>query len=177
MKSLITTLITIGLLAPAGASYAFSIQEMIEAAKGGNGTYVESHSSVSTGGQTVKNGETVITGDSSASSHVETRINAGNNGGEVSVKVETSENGKTETKEFTQPIKEGGVKVEANAEIKNGEYKAEVKVNDEPVEASQSSKAGAQVASVSPVTSESKVSLLFTTRIPDFFKKLFGFLW
>jgi len=172
MKSLITTLLTIGVLAPIGAAYALDIDEMIEAAKNGNGTYVETHSSVSTGGQTAKGGENVQTGDAHASSYTE--IRADNNGGEVKVKIETSENGETKTKEFTQEIPKGGVKVEANAESKDGKSSAEVKVNGEVVEADSNV---SQAASVSAAVS-AKISLLFTEKIPNLFKRMLGiFAW
>lgn len=169
--SLISTLITIGLVVPAGNAYAFlDMDEMIEAAKNGNGTYVETHSSVSTGGQTAKSGETVTTGDAHASSYTE--IRADNNGGEVKVKMETTENGETKTTEYTKPIEKGeNVKVEANAESKDGESSAEVKVNDAIVEPESSeSHASARVSA--------KVSLLFTEKIPHFVKKFFSlFAW
>jgi hypothetical protein len=173
MKSLITTLVTIGLIAPTGAAYAIDIDTMIEAAKNGNGTYVETHSSVSTGGQTAQSGENVQTGDAHASSYTE--IHADNDGGEVKVKIETSENGETTTKEFTQDIPKGeGVKVEASAESNNGESSAEVKVNDEVVEADTSE---SHTASASAAVS-ARISLLFTEKIPSLFKRVFSlFRW
>ena len=169
MKSLITTLLTIGIIVP-GATYAFSMDDIIEAAKAGNGTYVETHSSVSTGGQTATGGENVQTGDANASSYTE--INAGPDGGEVKIKIETGANGETKTQEFTQPIEKGeGIKVEANASIKDGDSESEVKVNDEEVASNSNN---SQTASAS-VAISSKISLLITQKIPLFFKKIFSF--
>ncbi len=163
--SLITTLLTIGSLMPT-AAYALDIDALIDAAKEGNGTYVETHSSVSTGGQTVKSGESVQTADAHASSYTE--INAGSDGGTVTVEIETSENGETSTKEYTQAIPKGeGVHVEANAESKGGESNAEVKVNGEVVEGET------HTASASSAFNE-KVTLLFTEKIPNLFKKVFS---
>jgi hypothetical protein len=165
--SLVTTLLTLGLIAPAHAAYALDMDALIEAAKNGDGTYVETHSSVSTGGQTARGGENVQTGDASASSYTE--INAGNDGGTVKVKVETSENGKTQTKEYSQDIGAGdSANVQVNAESKDGESNVEVNVDGEVVESdSQTASVAASVGA--------KVSLLFTEKIPSFFKKLFGF--
>jgi hypothetical protein len=160
-------LIAVGIVAPAGAAYAFDLDAMIEAAKNGNGTYVETHSSASTGGQTAKSGESVQTGDAGASSYTE--IHANGEGGTVKVNVETTENGTTNTKEYTQQIPKGeGVKVEANAESKDGESDAEVNVNGEVVDSE------IQTASALVAFNE-KISLLFTEKIPSFFKKLFSF--
>jgi hypothetical protein len=173
--SLVTTLLTLGLLAPAGAAYAFvDIDSIIEAAKAGNGTYVESHSSASTGGQTAANGQSVTTGDVSASSHTETRINAGNNGGSVQVKVETSKNGETKTEEYSNPIEKGeSVKVEVSARATDEESSAEIKVNGEGVDANEET----TTTEDESVTFESKVKLLFSTSIPNVFKKAVSFLW
>jgi hypothetical protein len=164
--SLVTTLLALGLIVPAHAAYAFDLDTMIEAAKDGNGTYVETHSSASTGGQTASGGENVQTGDAHASSYTE--INAGENGGQVKVKVETTENGETETKEYTQEIPKGeGVKVEATAEAKDGESSSEVKVNGEVLEATNS-----------PVAATTSVVVdFFTDTIPDLFKKVVGFFF
>lgn len=166
--SLVSTLVALGLLAPAHAAYALDMDALIEAAKNGDGTYVETHSSVSTGGQTAKGGESVQTNDASASSYTE--IISGEDGGEVKVKIETSENGETETKEFTAPIPKGeGVSVEVNAESKDGEASAEVKVDGEVVETDSNE---SQTASAAVST---KISLLFTEKIPSFLKKIFSF--
>lgn len=162
--SLVSTLIALGLIAPAHAVYAFDLDSMIEAAKGGNGTYVETHSSVSTGGQTSHGGENVQTGDASVSSHTE--IHAGEDGGTVKVKIETTENGETKTKEFMHDIPKGeGVKVEANAESTDGEASSEVKVNDEVLE----------VKSETHSATTSAVVGFFTETIPGLFKKVVGF--
>lgn len=163
--SLVSTLIALGIIVPVHAAYAFDLESMIEAAKNGNGTYVETHSSASTGGQTAGSGETVQTGDVSASSYTE--INANNEGGQVKVKIETSENGETKTAEFTQEIpKDEGVKVEATAESVEGASKSEVKVNDQVVETKTETHATTSV-----------VVDFFTETIPDLFKKVVGFLF
>ena len=166
--SLVSALLAIGMITPAGTAYAFSFDELVEAAKNGNGTYVESHSSVSTGGETVHSGESVQTGDAHASSYTE--INAGPDGGEVKVKIETSENGETKSQEYSQQIPKGeGVNVEASATSENGESNTEVKVNGEVVE-TESQTASAAVST--------RISLLFTEKIPSYFKKflnLFAF--
>jgi len=166
--SLVTTLLALGLIAPAGSAYALDLDAIIEAAKE-NGTYVETHSSASTGGQTVRGGESIKTNDASASSHTE--INAGSNGGSVKVKIETSKNGETQTKEYSQEIPAGGVKVEANATADDGGSSAEVKVDGKVVEGeSQTASAGAAF--------NAKVSLLFSEKIPRFVKKFLNlFAW
>jgi len=181
MKSLITTLLAFGLIWPA-ATYAFTIEELIEAAKAGNGTYVESHSSVSTGGQTARSGETVVTGDSSASSHVETRINSNNEGGTIDIKIETSKNGEVKTTEYSKQIeKDKSVRIDANAEVTDTDSKVQIEIDGEAVESETTEKtaetpAENNVASVI-IASESKFSLLFTEKIPSAFKKVLSFFW
>jgi hypothetical protein len=60
------------------------------------------------------------------------------------------------------------VNVQVNAESKGGESNVEVNVDGEVVESdSQTASVAASVGA--------KVSLLFTEKIPSFFKKLFGF--
>jgi hypothetical protein len=145
------------------------INDLIESAKNGNGTVVETHSSASSGGQRVSGGESVSTGDVSASSHVETYINADGSDGEVKVKVETSHNGETKTEEYVAPIQKGTVKVETHSES-NREYTSEVKVDGEVV-ATESGEPHVAAAS------ESKISVLFSEKIPEFFKDVLAFLW
>lgn len=164
--SLVTTLLALGIAVPAHAAYALDLDALIEAAKNGNGTYVETHSSASTGGQTANSGETVQTGDVSASTY--TKINANSEGGQVTVKVETSENGETKTSEFTHDIPKGaGVKVEATAESADGAAKSEVKVNNEVVDVQ---------AETNSATTSTVVDF-FTETIPGLFKKIVGFLF
>lgn len=160
-----TTLIALGLLVPAHTAFAFDLGAMIEAAKNGNGTYVETHSSASTGGQTARSGESIQTRDVSASSY--TSINANNEGGEVHVKVEATENDETKTTEYTEDIPKGeGVKVEATAVAADGEATSEVIVYDEVVEQATESHATTSV-----------VVDFFTETIPDVFKKVLGFFF
>lgn len=163
--SLVTTLIALGLLVPAHTAFAFDLDAMIEAAKAGNGTYVETHSSASTGGQTARSGENIQTGDVSASSY--TSINANNEGGQAQVQVETTQNGETKTTEYSEDIPKGeGVQVEVKAEAKNSEATSEVLVNNEVVE--QATKAHATT---------SVVVDFFTETVPDIFKKVVGFFF
>ena len=92
--------------------------DAIQNAKDGGGTVIiENHSSASTGGQVAGAGQTVTDGEGNASSHTETRINAGNDGGTVQVKIETSRNGETEKEEYTKEI-EPGKPVEVNVSAK-----------------------------------------------------------
>ena len=172
-------MLAFGLVMPA-ATYAFSIDEIIENAKTGGGIYTESHSSASTGGQTAASGQSVSTGDSSASSHVETRINADGSGGDVKVKIETSENGTVKTEEYSKPIEAGaGAKVEVNASVKNGESQSNVKVNDETIDAhAPLEAAGNLMGSTSAhVAVQTKIKTLFSIKLPNFFKKAFSFFW
>lgn len=166
--SLVSTFLALGLIVPAHAAYAFDLDSIVEAAKE-NGMYVETHSSVLTGGQTAKSGESVQTGDARASSYME--IRADNDGGEVKVKVETTQNGETQAQEYTAPIPKGvGVTVEASAEANDGESNAEVKVNGEVVETSE--------AAESPVADTTSVVVdFFTETIPSLFKKVVGFFF
>lgn len=168
MKSLITTLLTIGLVAPVGA-YAFDMDAIIEAAKNGNGTYVETNSSVSTGGQRAGSGESVQTGDAHASSHTE--IHANDDGGEVKVKIETSKNGETKTEEYSQPIEKGkGVDVRVNASVTDDESKTEVTVDGDKKETNESHTSSATAAFETTIS-------FFSEKIPNVFKRVFSFLW
>lgn len=163
---LVSTLIALGVVIPAHATYALDMDELVQAAMDGNGTYVETHASASSGGQTSQGG-TMQTSDVSASSYSE--IITGTEGGEVNVKVETSENGETLAKEFTQEIPAGeGVKVQATAESTDGEAAIEVKVNDEVVETGAAATAAATTSAVAD---------FFTETIPGFFKKVVGFFF
>lgn len=165
--SLVTTLIALGLLVPAHTAFAFDMDALIEAAKNGNGTYVETHSSASTGGQSASGGETTTTGEARASSY--TKINANNDGGTVQVKIDASSDGKTKTTEYTEEIPKGeDVKVKATAESKDGEASGEVKVNGEVVEAEEAMESHATT---------SLVVDFFIETIPDLFKKVVGFFF
>lgn len=148
------------------------IENMIDNARNGDGIIVESHSSASTGGQRASGGQSASTGDVSASSHVETYINADGSKGEVNVKVQTSQNGETKTEEYSAPIEKSGVKIEANAEAKDGEYNSEIKVDGEVVETESN-----EPHVAASVASESKISVLFSEKIPEFFKDVLAFLW
>jgi hypothetical protein len=174
--SLITTLVAFGLLAPSGTVYADHwIDEMIESAKAGNGTVVESHSSASTGGQTAASGQTVTTGDASASSHTETRINTNGSGGTVEVKIQKTVNGETVKEEYTKTVEPNEpVRVEVNAEARSedGIEKAtsSVNVNGETQSPQSETKTtGADAAF--------EISTFFTASVPNFFKRIASFFW
>ena len=181
----LTTIFTMSLLAPAfvlAAQDPFDsyVERMIQGAQEGNGTVIiENTSSVSTGGQTAAAGESVTDGDVSASSHVETTINANNDGGTVQVKVETSQNGKTETKEFTKPIEaDEGVKVNVSAHSDSNGTKVEADVkttSDESEDASSTTTEDTGNAWVE-VTIETRVEKAFKA-VPNFFKRIFHFFW
>ena len=82
MKSIVSTLIAIGIIAPYGSVYA-------EVYVSNSGTVVsETSASANTGGQHASSGQTITTGDASASASVETRVN-GIDGGAVKIKVAT----------------------------------------------------------------------------------------
>lgn len=163
------------MLALPSSMYAMSVEEMIEAAREGYGTVVESHSSASTGGQRASSGESVTTGDVSASSHTETYINANGSGGEVKVKTETTKNGVTETNEYSKKIEPGaGANVKANARATDKETSSEVNIDGKIMEAvATTNPAQAQLAT--NVTAD--IGAFFTTSVPSFFKKVFSFFW
>ncbi len=164
-KLLAVSLLTI--IASPFTTQAFSVEEIIESARAGNGTVVESHSSASTGGQTAASGQSVTTSDSSASSHTETRINTNGNGGTVEVKVEKTENGVTTKEEYSKPIAPNEpVHVDVNVAASSDEKSAEtnVLVNEE-----------AQASEDSSTAAKSEISTFFTASVPGFFKKVFSF--
>lgn len=174
--SLITTLLAFGLIAPSGTVYADHwIDEMIESARAGNGTVVESHSSVSTGGQTAASGQTITTGDASASSHTETRINANGSGGIVEVMIEKTVNGETVKEEYQKEVKPGEpvhVEVSSEASSEGGIENAEssVKVNSEtqkPQEHEESADGGVGF----------EIKTFLTASVPNFFKRMASFFW
>jgi hypothetical protein len=152
------------------AIYAFSVEEIIETARAGNGTVVESHSSASTGGQTAASGQSVTTGDVSASSHTETRINANGSGGTVEVKVEKTENGVTTKQDYSKSVEPGepvhvNVNVEASSDSEAGETTVVANgTTEEPVRGE--------------AEEQSEVATFFAASVPNFFKKVFSFfLW
>ena len=155
------------------------VREASQAAEGRGGTVIiENHSSVSTGGKVVgSGGSSVSDGDVSASSHSETYINVGSQGGEAKVKVETSRNGEIETREYEKNVgagedmhltvstrvDESGVEVEATSEDESG--------TETELEAGASS-------SISATTSVFKSRFESAMKVvPAFFSRVFGFLW
>jgi len=135
--------------------------------------YNETSASASSGGQTAAAGQTMTDGDVSASSHVETRINAGSEGGEVYVKTETTENGETTTEEYTENLEAGKpVKVNVSAKATTEGSEVETKVNGETVEGDETS------ATAATVEFEFDSGIEKALRaVPNFFKKVFGFFW
>jgi len=155
------------------------VERMIQGAQEGNGTVIiENTSSVSTGGQTAAAGESVTDGDVSASSHVETTINANNDGGTVQVKVETSQNGKTETKEFTKPIGAGeSVKVNVSTHSDSSGTKVEADAQTTSDESEEASTTPEDTGNAwAEVTIETRVEKAFKA-VPNFFKRIFHFFW
>lgn len=175
IRSLITTMLTFGLLLPAGAYADDWIRNMIETAKAGSGTVIiENSSSVSTGGQTASGGQAVTTGDVSASSHTETRINTNGSGGSVEVKVETSQNGVTETREYSQKVeKDQAVHVEAEALATPDKTETEVRIDGQIV----ATETPSLKSSEAEIPVESKIETFFTASVPNFLKKIIGFIW
>jgi hypothetical protein len=188
MKSLVTTLITIGLLSPlatyAAGDSAFDnyVQHMKDAAAEGNGIVVETHASASSGGQTASAGQAVTDGDVSASSHVETNINSNDDGGTVQVHVETSENGETETKDYTDEIQPGEpVKVQVSAHADSEGIKVETKVKAESAIAeaeADTASSSEEAAATSDVHADAETGIeKVIMAVPNFFKKVLGFLF
>ena len=171
MKSLVSTLIAIGAIIPAGTAYA----EIVIHNSGSVSSYTSA--SASTGGQRASSGQSITTGDASASAHSETRVDGA--GGSVNVKVETSENGVVQTKEYSQPLESGkGVKVEVNASSKNGVSTSTIRVNNTEVESHVGTSSGATSWGIFKASPQgSRLHVLFSTTLPDIFKHIFGFFW
>ena len=153
------------------------VDGIISAAQNGNGTVVESHSSasVSTGGQTAAAGESVSSDDVSASSHIETHINASDSGGTIKVKVQTSENGDVHTEEYSKDLAPGE-SVQVNIGISSStKAKAETKTRagaGAPAHpAPEATPRG--IFEVSPHVS----SIFSAFHLPDFIKHFFSFFW
>ena len=72
-----------------------------------NGTVVSTQSSSATGGQVSTDGQSIVTGDSSASAKTTTVIRAGDNGGTVDVEVTTTHGGTTNTESVHKEITAG----------------------------------------------------------------------
>lgn len=166
------------------AAIADWLDELVENAEQGGGTVIiENHSSVSTGGQVAGSGQAVVTdGDVSSSSHVETYINAGSNGGSAQVKVETSKNGVTETKEYSQEVGKGEpVHINVSAKATNAE---EAKVEVRGWDAEKKETVALEPATTSTTETKTSARIVIQERlesalksVPGFFKKVFGFLW
>lgn len=186
MKTPFKTILLIALLFPAFASaqdpFDAYVQTMIEqaqeAAAEGNGTVIiENHSSVSTGGQTAAAGQSVTDGDVSASSHVETYISTNDDGGTVQIKVETSENGETETHEYTEDIEPGepvNVNVSAHADPDGADV--QMSMGGESVDMEDIDTEDAEDPNGVRITVAATVEHALDS-IPEFFKKVFSFFW
>ncbi len=135
----------------------------------------ETRSSASTGGQTVRGGESVTTGDVSASSRTQTVINAGDEGGTVYVKTETSTNGETETREYAKEIKpDEPVMVNVSAKAESDSSRVETSIQGETQEAE------ATVVATSTRGASIEVESVFEKAfkvVPNLFKKVFSFFW
>ncbi len=155
------------------------VREASQAAEGqGGAVIIENHSSVSTGGKVVgSGGSSVSDGDVSASSRSETYINVGSEGGEARVKVETSRNGETETREYEKKVGAGQpmhLEVSTRVDESGAEVSATTKDehgNEESIEARLSS-------------STEGHSPPFMTRfesaiksMPALFARVLGFFW
>lgn len=177
MKKFLSSVSLASLFLPgviAAESIESYVNRMIDSAKEGNGTVIiENHSSVSTGGQVAGAGQTVTTGDVSASSHTETRINAGNDGGTVYVKTETKRNGEVEkSEEYTKKVEPNQpvqVNVSAQADTEGSEVKTEIQgeVMDEHSTSSEDEEAS--------VTAIARFEAALAS-VPTFFKKVFSFV-
>lgn len=179
MKNALTTILGICILLPGfifADDFAEYMNQVIERAQDGEEVVVESHSSVSTGGQVAGAGQSVTDGDVSASSHVETHINTGNNGGTVQVKIETSKNGEKKTEEYTKDIKAGEpVEVNAAAKVDSEGMKIETKVDGEVVIDTEEGTESESDDDLK-VAIESRIEKAFKA-VPNFFKKVFSFFW
>lgn len=180
MKKFPVTFMTISLLLPgfvsAEGSFESYVERMIKNANDGGGTVIiENHSAVSTGGQVAGAGQTVTDGDVSASSHTETRINAGSDGGSVYVKTETKRNGEVEkSEEYTKTIEPGKpVHVNTSAKADPGGSEVETEIQGEVMH-KQSTSSDAQ--SGERITAVARFQAAFAS-VPAFFKKLLSFLW
>ncbi len=155
------------------------VREAAQAAEGRGGTVIiENHSSVSTGGKVAGSGESVVTdGDVSASSRSETHINIGANGGEAKVKIETSRNGETETREYEKKV-EAGDPLRLDVSARTDENGSVVEVITENASGTK------EVVEESGAPTDSPESSVFMDRfeqalksVPTFFSRVFGFLW
>lgn len=162
-----------GLAAAAQDPFDAYVERMIQDAhESGAVVNVESHSSVSTGGQVAGAGQTVVTdGDVSASSHTETRINAGNDGGSVYVKTETSKNGETEVKEYMQEI-EPGEPVEVNVAAKASNESAESTVEIQGETMAEITTTGARESVEAEISVATRVEAALKS-VPSFLRKIF----
>lgn len=177
MHKLPTTIAIMGILLPGFAlatqnPFEIFVGKMIEEAKeNGAVVNVESHSSVSTGGQVAGAGQSVTDGDVSASSHTETHINAGNEGGTVQIHVETTKNGETEKEEYTKEIEPGKpVNVNVSAKVDSEDSETEAVIDGEVVSDDSASTSEGEVAMMA------RVETAFKT-VPSFFKKVLGFFF
>lgn len=154
------------------------VREASQAAEERSGTVIiENHSSVSTGGKVVgSGGSSVSDGNVSASSRSETYINVGTHGGEAKVKVETSRNGISETREYEKNVETG----------ESMHIQVSARADEEGTQVSAISKdASGNGAALAMTASSSKdESVLAPSRfesalkaVPAFFSRVFEFFW
>lgn len=179
MRKFVTTTVSIGILVP-GFLFAENIESyvhrMIEHAQQGGGTVIiENHSSVSTGGQVAGAGESIVTdGDVSASSHTETRINAGGSGGEVYVKTKTTTNGETKTDEYSKKVEPGEpIRVNVSAGATNEKVETSTEIQGEVMEGSSSTEDRADTTAGASVVARFEAAI---DAVPSFVKKVIKFL-
>lgn len=177
MRKFLTTLATVSIFVPsmiAAEDIESYVHRMIENAKEGNGTVIiESHSSSVSGGQVAGAGQTVTTGDVSASSHTETRINAGDDGGTVYVKTETKRNGEVEkSDEYTKPLEPGKpVQVNVSAKTDSEGSAVETEIQGETMDGHSTSSADSEKEITAVARFEAAIA-----SVPTFFKKIFNFV-
>ena len=171
MKSLVSTLIAVGLLAPQ-ATYA----EIVIHNSGSVTSYTSS--SAHSGGQSASSGESVTTGDASASAYSETHVSSDANGS-VHVKVETSENGVTETREYSNTIATNTpIKVEVRASSKNGVATSSIRVNGSDAGHKATPQESKEVSPHATTTAQESVKIFFSIKIPSIFRKILSlFSW
>ena len=171
MKSLITTLLTIGLIAPQVTYANITISN-----NGSVSSYTSS--SANSGGQSASSGENVTTGDASASAYSETHVSSDSESGNVHVKVETNENGAVKTQEYSNSTPTNTpVKVEIRASSHNGEATSSIRVNGSDVGHEVTPQEFKETSPRATTTTQESVRIFFSIKIPSIFKKVFSFFW
>ncbi len=135
----------------------------------------DTHSSASSGGNSVDHGHAIITGDASASSKSE--VSSHGEGTDVHIETSTTVNGETKTQTIEKKLKAGEpVSVEVNSKAVSGK-KAEtsVKVNNEELAATSAATVTAEtVARVGGEEESSNVFVSLGARITLAIKNIFS---